>query len=259
MEYRPFGLLDMAPGFPAGGVSGRTPVGADNLGRLLYSMTGAGGAQDAAGLLGGPSVRENLKAGNNFDAGLQMLAALPVFGMLGTAGKAAKGAVKAAEEAAPAAEKYIIAYHGSPNSFDQFDMNYAGTTTDPGQLGRAHYFSTDASVPKSYPHKYEARINLKNPLKISLPNFRTDKSDVVRDALGLERSSPSKSVTDAATEKGFDGVILDYSPTGYEHQEIAVFDDSLIDILKKYGLVGLLGGGAAMGAAGDKQPQQPGL
>lgn len=90
MDYRPFGLLDITPGFPAGGVTGRTPVGADDLGRLLYSMTGAGGAQDAAGLLGGPSVRENLRAGNNFDAGLQMLAALPVVGMLGTAGRVAK-------------------------------------------------------------------------------------------------------------------------------------------------------------------------
>lgn len=259
MEYRPFGLLDMTPGFPAGGVSGPTPSGADDLGRLLYSMTGAGGAQDAAGLLGGPSVMGNLKAGNNFTAGMQMLAALPVVGMLGTAGKAAKGAVKAAEEAAPAAEKYITAYHGSPHSFDRFDMNYAGTTTDPGQLGRAHYFSTDVSVPESYPHKYEARINMKNPLKISLPNFRTDKSDVVRDALGLERSSSSKSVTDAATAKGFDGVILDYSPTGYEHQEIAVFDDSLIEILKKYGLLGAIGVPAAMGAAGSNQSQQPGL
>lgn len=104
MDYRPFGLLDMTPGFPAGGVTGRTPSGADDFGRLLYSMTGAGGAQDAAGLLGGPSVRENLRSGNNFDAGLQMLAALPVVGMLGTAGKVARGAQDAAKAEQTAAK-----------------------------------------------------------------------------------------------------------------------------------------------------------
>ena len=41
---------------------------------------------------------------------------------------------------------------------------------------------------------------------------------------------------------------LDYSPAGYKHKEVAVFDDAIIDILRKYGLAGLPAGAAGMGA-----------
>jgi len=42
---------------------------------------------------------------------------------------------------------------------------------------------------------------------------------------------------------------------GEGSRNYVVFDDSLIKILKKYGLIGLLGGGAAMNAAGQQQPE----
>lgn len=159
MDYRPFGLLDVTPGLPAGGVAGRTPSGADDLGRLLYSMTGAGGAQDAAGLLGGPSVRENLRSGNNFDAGLQMLAALPVVGMLGSAPRAAGKVARGAQDAAKAAEEAqgIIAYHGSPHSFDKFDLSKIGTGEGAQAYGHGLYFAESEPVAKAY------RDNLASP------------------------------------------------------------------------------------------------
>lgn len=43
--------------------------------------------------------------------------------------------------------------------------------------------------------------------------------------------------------------------TGEGSRNYVVFDDSLIDILKKYGLAGLLGGGAASYATGNQQAQ----
>jgi hypothetical protein len=42
---------------------------------------------------------------------------------------------------------------------------------------------------------------------------------------------------------------------GEGSRNYVVFDDSLVEILKKYGLVGLLGGGAALGASGQPQPE----
>jgi hypothetical protein len=88
--YRPFGLLndadeeDLARYLQAGG-GGVSPnaeasPGYDAIGRVAYGMTGAGGVQDAAGLLGGPSLKENLAAGNNLDATLQAVGMAPVVG-----------------------------------------------------------------------------------------------------------------------------------------------------------------------------------
>jgi hypothetical protein len=390
MDYRPFGLLDMTPGLPAGGVSGRTPTGADDLGRLLYSMTGAGGAQDAAGLLGGPSVRENLKAGNNFDAGIQMLAALPVVGMLGTAGKAAKGAVKVAEEAAPAAEKYITGYHGSPHSFDRFDMSKIGTGEGAQAYGHGLYFAENEGVARQYrdnlsgrnspiskavfkegkeipwyevsaddrkllpilsdaggdvkkakelivneflptahnrldriasegyelrPHgsMYQVRINADPNAFLDWDKPLSEQSPHVLDRLGLNNSqrdfdleaklqygSPeyeaymkridsrvgaphNPDVTGAEwyrddllrggheAERGRSAYLASQGIPGIKYldagsrgagdgsRNYVVFDDSLIDILKKYGLIGLLGGGAAAsGVSGMNNPASEG-
>lgn len=200
MDYRPFGLLDMTPGFPAGGVTGRTPSGADDLGRLLYSMTGAGGAQDAAGLLGGPSVRENLRSGNNFDAGLQMLAALPVVGMLGTAGKVARGAqdaAKAAEEA-----QGIIAYHGSPHSFDKFDLSKIGTGEGAQAYGHGLYFAESEPVAKSYRDALKPGY-FNNVLTIDGRDFGSDMGNYyLRNA--VEKAVPSPGAGFASGKETFD-------------------------------------------------------
>lgn len=85
--------------YGGGGVSGETPQGADALGRFAYGFTGAGGVQDAAGLLGGPSLPENVKSGNYFDAALQGAGTLPV---VGGAAKGLLGGVHLATSLAPA-------------------------------------------------------------------------------------------------------------------------------------------------------------
>lgn len=112
MYFRPFGLLgpDLYPeddprrqlSVEAGGVSGATPEGADPFGRLAYGFTNMGGLQDAAGLSGGPSLKENLQAGNNWDALLQSVGVLPV---VGGAAKAGLGGAKLAMSALPMVSK----------------------------------------------------------------------------------------------------------------------------------------------------------
>ena len=134
------------------------------------------------------------------------------------------------EAAAP-----VRAYHGSPSEFQQFDVAKSGSATDAGWLGKGGYFSTDARVAEKSAHQYAAEIGLKNPLRLKMPDWKTDKKSVVRDALGLPKASTAEEVTAAARAKGHDGVVLDYSPAGYMHQEIAVFDNAAVRGLTKTG------------------------
>lgn len=108
MKFRP-GLLSeyseddprFALSYAGGGVSGATPQGADALGRVAYGFTGAGGVQDAAGLLGGPSLPENVKGGNYLDAALQGAGVLPVVGGVAKGLLGAGALYKAAKMGAP--------------------------------------------------------------------------------------------------------------------------------------------------------------
>ena len=152
----------------------------------------------------------------------------------------------------------IRAYHTSPHDFERFDINRAGTTTDAGKLGEAVYFTTDPKKPpgKENQRGYEVSLGVKNPLELKYPfdQFRFyDKSNIIKDALGLPATATAKDITAAVKAKGYDAVTLDYSPAGYKQREIAVFNDKLIDILRKYGIAGMLGGGAAMG--GSRRPE----
>lgn len=124
---------------------------------------------------------------------------------------------------------YITAFHGSEASFKQFDISHAGKRDD-GFLGRGMYFSTDKRVADMYSKQYEVQLQLKNPLVVESKDFRTDKRDIIRSALGLPSSATGQEVTDAAKAKGHDSVVMDYSKSGYSHQEIAVFNHSAIAI-----------------------------
>lgn len=80
---------------------------AKNAGAFLASLTTPGAAADAAGYLGGPSMRENAAAGDYGDAALQALGLIPGVGLLGKAGVGAKMAMAAvpAAKAAKAAKQ----------------------------------------------------------------------------------------------------------------------------------------------------------
>jgi hypothetical protein len=116
------------------------------------------------------------------------------------------------------------AFHATKNKFDKFDASKIGAR-DEGHLGRGFYFMTDeAGAARGDPIVREDQIALDNPLQIKLPDFFTDKRHVVRDALGLPKTASVEDVTSALRAAGHDGVILDYSPTGYGHSEIMVMD-----------------------------------
>jgi hypothetical protein len=132
----------------------------------------------------------------------------------------------------------ITAYHGSKADFDAFSLDYAGTATDSGQLGRAVYVSTDPDVANFYPRKYEVRANIQSPLNLEMPDWRTRKTKVITEALGLPRDASSEEIAKEAMRQGYDSAVLDYSPAGYPQQEIAIFDDKLIEIVRKYGIAG---------------------
>jgi hypothetical protein len=127
----------------------------------------------------------------------------------------------------------VMAHHGSPNDFDQFDIGRAGSSTDEGFMGRGLYFSTDPNVASKYAVKYETELSIESPLKVEMTTWGQDKRAIVRDALGLPRSASADDVTKAAGAKGHDSVVLDYSPLGYKHNEIVVFSDRMVSIKSK--------------------------
>lgn len=158
----------------------------------------------------------------------------------------------------------IRAYHGSPHTFDKFDLSKAGTTTDAGELGRALYFTTDGKTVMSppfagpgtkWPNRYEVNLAVKNPFELELPSWSADKAKLIRQKLDLPPDATAKQVAEKVQSMGHDATMLDYSPMGYQAKEIAVYDPDIIDILKRYGLFGLgMVGGAAAGPYGADNP-----
>ena len=116
-------------------------------------------------------------------------------------------------------------HHGTDAApFRKFDKEKIGSATDPGHLGHAVYLSTDPNISRSNKTHIKAQVRLKKPLRISLPKWEANKSKLASEALGLPETLSGKALSDAAKKRGYDGIILDYSPVGYHHQEVAVFD-----------------------------------
>jgi len=116
------------------------------------------------------------------------------------------------------------AYHGSDADFDVFDPTKFGTTTDPGHLGRGAYLSTDNRVGYGKANVLEFDVGLENPLELAAPSIKSDKRLLVREALGLSGDATSDEVTAALKNAGYDGVVLDNSPWGYNQKEIMAID-----------------------------------
>jgi hypothetical protein len=122
-----------------------------------------------------------------------------------------------------------VVYHGTDSGFDEFDPGKIGSATDPGELGAAFYFSTDAKVvgdkkTAGMPVYLKAEI----PLRLKAESFSVNKKGLVTAALGIDSGSSAAEITAAAIKAGFDSVVLDYSPIGYNHSEIAVFTPTQI-------------------------------
>lgn len=201
------GLLDSIYGAASTGAeaygSASSPMSAEHsglLGGLLMDMSPLGDAKSAYD--GVQSARE----GDWVGAGLGGLGALPIV-------------------------PNITAWHGSKKLFDRFDPTMMGQRDD-GWLGRGGYLSTDKKVADWFPVQMQFDADIKNPLNLSMPDWKTDKRRLVREVLGLPREASADDVTKAARAKGYDSVVLDYSPTGYQHKEIAVFDTDTMKRIK---------------------------
>lgn len=88
-----------------------------------------------------------------FEGALGILSAIPGVGKVGS---------KAAREAAEtAAERGIIAYHGSPYSFDRFSLDKIGTGEGAQAYGHGLYFAEAEDVAKRYRDELSGRVNSK--------------------------------------------------------------------------------------------------
>jgi hypothetical protein len=134
-------------------------------------MTGAGGVQDAAGLLGGPSLKENLAAGNNLDATLQAVGMAPV---VGGALKGLLGGAKLAM-AVPAASK-------AANRAAKLQADFKARLRQPGEagglLGSAHIPITQGDMRISTRQPSSVMKSIEDPytehLSVGLPEFLAD-------------------------------------------------------------------------------------
>jgi hypothetical protein len=341
-----------------GGLLGSTGLGNNGVGVV--------DATPAGGLLG---LQEAGQAGDR--TGMALAAA----GMLPGAGVAEKVAAKAAERSAPAAERFITAYHGSPHSFDKFSLDKIGTGEGAQVYGHGLYFADNEKVAKSYQdslsdgftspprwflkgveaspnspeakaativkelgpakaskfadrtvsqfaedprmtqelafwqnvqgilgqgvtkkdvnqkygHMYQVRINAdpehfldwdkllsEQPKAVEAakalePMLDKERRDLMRSDFnklqgsGLLNYAKRATGSDAAAseflrQQGLPGIkYLDQGSRGVGEgsRNYVVFDDSLVNILKKYGLVGLLGGGTAYGSSQQQQQGAP--
>jgi len=241
-----------------------------------------------------------------------------------------KGAKVAKDIAETAAERGIIAYHGSPHSFDRFDISKIGTGEGAQAYGHGLYFAEAEDVAKNYRNAlarpdpgdmvgnaydlvrilgekdalenlkglnskeaiatakaitsgaykkykppgsmYQVRINA-NPEDFAdwdKPFFEQPKSiqDAIEYAFGPQPTfgrfgsysmdKPREMHTQLMSEKGVKGIkYLDQGSRGAGEgsSNYVVFDDALIEILKKYGIaIPALAGGGLLAA----QTQQDG-
>lgn len=123
-----------------------------------------------------------------------------------------------------------VAFHGASTRFTRFDEARIGSTTDAGFLGRGFYFSTDPAIGAGSPVTLKVRLDTGNQLRISFPDWGASKQRLVRSALGLPDTASPADVSSVLRARGYDSVVLDYSPTGYKHQEIMVLRADNISI-----------------------------
>jgi hypothetical protein len=134
---------------------------AKEAGRAVANMTTPGAIADAAGYLGGPSIRENVREGNYGTAALQAAGAIPVLGPLAKGAGVAHLAMsmvpkaRAVEDAVALAkaEPKLRVYHGSPHKFDEFDTSKIGTGEGAQAYGHGLYFAESEPVAKQYRDK----------------------------------------------------------------------------------------------------------
>jgi hypothetical protein len=151
----------------------------------------------------------------------------------------------------------IRAYHGSPHDFDAFSMDKIGTGEGNAMFGRGLNFTTDQAEAERYRNllslrrdgpkgkAFEVSIKAKPEQFLNWNDLSSEQQAALRTKPGVRK----------AQREGASGVRVD-APAGSNNDtsHYVVFDDKLIEIMRKYGLAGLMmgGGGLAYGAGGEQ-------
>jgi hypothetical protein len=117
----------------------------------------------------------------------------------------------------------IKAYHGTPNKFNEFDLNKVGSTSDTGMFGKGFYFTEDQALAKTYAKKegrvIEAELNLKN----DIPNIDVPRN--TKEDFKNADKNYSRLFTEKLQSQGYDGVIDNMTSGG---KQFVVFDPKAI-------------------------------
>lgn len=179
----------------------------------------------------------------------------------------------ALEQAASDAPKGIRAYHGSPHDFDRFSTAHIGRGEGNASYGNGLYFADSEDVAKSYRDSlapdgggrmYEVNINAQPEQFLDWTKSLDEQSPFVQDAVNriAERLPPHQrpfarqagkstysNLADAAdipSEHAASSLLREVGVPGIRYPDArsraggpgsynyAVFDDSLIDIIRKY-------------------------
>ena len=166
-----------------------------------------------------------------------------------------------------AVERYI-GWHGTPCKFDEFDLNHAGKTSDPGDYGKGIYFDTDKAHANAYAlcsgggkddkQLLKCFLALNSPYHIDFDSYHKEKwsarehsthnqnseikkykamlksggldvDDKIDNFLSISRRYGSDKITKAIEQAGHDAVVVDYGSS----KEIVVFDPKKIKIIDR--------------------------
>lgn len=141
-------ILDMLPGVPTYTANkwaskGVSALQAGGFGPLAALDEAYNQHQATVGDLRAGRRPQNLNAGAAALAGV-----IPGAGMFGKGRKAATRLADIAQQAAP--KRGIVAYHGSPHSFDRFSMDKIGTGEGAQAYGHGLYFAENEGVARQY-------------------------------------------------------------------------------------------------------------
>lgn len=174
----------------------------------------------------------------------------------------------------------IRAYHGSPYDIQRFDLSKIGTGQGMATHGRGINLSENEAIARAYRdqlarergvpgHMYEVGVHVdpeqliqwekplsEQPMQVQRmlaehgvdPAFIRSGEDAYRQ---LSYVLPGGGATSALREAGVPGVrYLDEGTRGVGSgsPNLTMFDDSLVEILRKYGLLGPVAGGVAASA-----------
>ena len=92
----------------------------------------------------------------------------------------------------------ITFYHGTKNTFDIFDKNKIGSSTDSGWLGEGFYFYTDIIQAQQYGKVSSYYLKIENP-------YYATRKDNIR-LSGVNNKNASKRFTQNLKSQGYDGI-----------------------------------------------------